>query len=265
MEICFNGKFIKDESNISVSPFFDFAQFGYSVFETFRTYDSTCIFAKELHLDRLFMSLKILKFLQKDDKCLREELSENLEKIVQKNSKKGKDLRIKVFLCHDFYWIKSQFLDPFPESAYQTGVEVCDQVYERAFAQAKYANPAYLFFRKIQPKNCFETIFFNASGYLREGNISNVFVVSEGKIKTSSKNVLLGITREKVLKTAAKLSLKVEECEIHKKEVLQAKALFLTNTTKEVLPIGKWGEWRGKNFSIAHLLRENFPRGIRMG
>lgn len=260
MEICFNGKFIKEDAVISVSPFFDFAQFGYSVFETFRTYNSTHIFAKELHLERLFNSLEILKFSKSQDLKLKQEFSENLDLLVKKNSKKGKNLRIKVFLCENFYWIRSQFLEDFPEKYYQRGVEICDQIYERAFAQAKYANPAYALFCKKQPKNCFETIFFNEAGYLREGNISNVFTIFNKKIKTPSKNILLGITREKILKLAYDQGFEIEEGEVHKTEMKEATALFLTNTTKEVLPVKKWGNWKGCDFSVAHLLRKNFPR-----
>ncbi|MCK5460680.1 aminotransferase class IV [Candidatus Gracilibacteria bacterium] len=258
MFICFDGNFLKPKENSLVSPFLNATMFGYSVFETLRTYDSTQIFCKETHLDRLFKSADILKLTLPID---RKELSKNLDILVEKNQQIKQDLRIKIFCCEDFYWIRTQLLDEIPTDFYTKGIEVCDQVFERSFPKAKYANPAYPFFLKIQPKHCFETIFFNETGFLREGNISNIFVVLDKKIVTSKQNILSGITREKVLETSRILNIKTEEREITREEVSSSDALFLTNTTKEIVPIRKWGNWEKQDFEIAHLLRKHFPKG----
>lgn len=252
--ICYNGKFY-EEMPETVSPLFDCCQFGALVFETMRTYNEKEIFHLDSHLERLEKSAEILGIDYLHDKL---EISKNVEKVVKINNISGKNLRIKVFLCSDFYAVITTVLEEMPASFYQQGIEVCEEVFERNFAKAKYPNPAYKYFMSKQPKSCFETIFFNELGFLREGNISNVFAVFDNIIVTPKKNILHGVTRTHVINTAKQLNIKVQEREISKKEMLSADEIFITNTTKEVVSVRKLGIWENNDFKIAHLLRKKF-------
>ncbi len=260
MITCFNGKFGKVE-DFSVSPFSDSVQFGRSVFETLRTYGGTRIFEAEVHLDRLFESAEILKLnLHNSVDKLRRQIKYCMEQLVERNQAGGKDLRIKVFLAEEFFWIITRVLDEVSPDFYALGVEIVDAVFERNFPRAKYVNPAYGYFQRVQPKEAFVTIFFSDDGFLREGTIVNVFALLNGTIVTPEKNILLGVTREEVLRVAKKQEFGVEVREISRGELMTADEIFLTCTSKEVIPVRKWGEWENGDFTVAHKLRANFPK-----
>ncbi len=285
MKVCFNGDFGEEGDFTSViSPFSDSVQFGQAVFETLRTYDGDRVFVVEEHLDRLFESARILKlnfketvyaqnlsvspvvepalFIKGSENLLREKIFTCLQELVDKNKIPGKDLRIKIFLAEDFFWIRSQVLDEMSDEFYDQGVVVDDMIFERTFPRAKWINPAYPYFQKIRPEGIFETICFTEAGFLREGTISNVFMVSDGVVTTPEKNILLGVTRQKVIETAERLGYKTEEREIGQEELQSADEIFLTCTSKEVIPVRQWGDWQSQGFCIAKKLRERFPRGF---
>ncbi|MEW5780831.1 MAG: D-amino acid aminotransferase [Pseudomonadota bacterium] len=85
---------------------------------------------------------------------------------------------------------------------------------------------------------CAETVMFR-DGILSEGAASNIFVVKNGVLLAPQKNHLMlsGITYDVVLELAATQGLPTEVRDILAEEVRQADELWLTSSTKEVLPI----------------------------
>jgi D-alanine transaminase len=85
---------------------------------------------------------------------------------------------------------------------------------------------------------CVETILFR-DGILTEGAASNIFAVKNGVLLAPQKNhlMLTGITYDIVLELAAAHGLKTEVRDIADLEVRAADELWLTSSTKEVLPI----------------------------
>jgi len=85
---------------------------------------------------------------------------------------------------------------------------------------------------------CAETIMFR-DGILTEGAASNIFAVRDGTLLAPQKNhlMLTGITYDVVLELAATHGLKTEVRDIADAEVRAADELWLTSSTKEVLPI----------------------------
>lgn len=85
---------------------------------------------------------------------------------------------------------------------------------------------------------CAETILFR-DGILSEGAASNIFVVQDGTLLAPQKNhlMLAGITYDIVLELAAQHGLETEVRDITETEVRAADELWLTSSTKEVLPI----------------------------
>jgi len=233
------------------------------VFETLRTYPLNNIFAQEEHLDRLFRSAEILELdlaplrAQFPATPLRDVLKTSLQKAVSDAQSKN-DLRIKISLSEKNFWIEIQDLVPAPEDWYEKGIEIIDAEFERPFAEAKYANSFYAYFAKRQSESVFETIFFNQNRQLREGNISNVFAVFGNVLVTPDKNILKGVTRSRVLKIAQEQGLDIQLREIAWEELLKADEIFLTNTSKEVLPVRKWGSWTRDQFPVAQQLRKAF-------
>jgi D-alanine transaminase len=85
---------------------------------------------------------------------------------------------------------------------------------------------------------CAETLMFR-DGILSEGAASNIFVVTDGVLRAPQKNhlMLTGITYDVVLELAAKHGLPTEVCDICDAEVRAADELWLSSSTREVLPI----------------------------
>jgi D-alanine transaminase len=85
---------------------------------------------------------------------------------------------------------------------------------------------------------CAETLMFR-DGILSEGAASNIFVVKDGVLLAPQKNhlMLTGITYDVVLELAAQHGLPTEVRDIADAEVRAADELWLTSSTKEVLPI----------------------------
>ena len=85
---------------------------------------------------------------------------------------------------------------------------------------------------------CAETILIR-DGKVIEGAASNVFVIRNGIIKTPGKSnqMLTGITRDLVLEIAAAQGLTASEDDISPDDLLQADEVWITSSTKEVLPV----------------------------
>ena len=83
-----------------------------------------------------------------------------------------------------------------------------------------------------------EAILIRA-GYVTEGSASNMFIVKDGVIKTPphSDQLLPGITRDLIVELAQQHAMACEETEITEQELLSADEIWLSSSTKEVLPI----------------------------
>lgn len=84
---------------------------------------------------------------------------------------------------------------------------------------------------------CAETILLR-DGYLTEGSASNIFVVQAGVVLAPPKSNLMlsGITYDLVLELAAQHGLPYEVRQISEAEVRSADELWMTSSSKEVLP-----------------------------
>ncbi len=260
MKFCFNGELLESSEAAQISVLDESVQYGISVFETLRTYHSREIFCVEKHLERLFHSAEILKIAPF---VTRTKIEKALERTVQANANPDFNLRLKILLAANFFWIRCEKLEEMPDAWYSKGVVVQSAVHERIFPEAKFSSPAYRFFQMQQTPGMWETIFFDRQGFLREGNISNVFAVFGKVVATPDERILRGVTREKVIAlvgTCHGMSLQLRE--IHRDELAKADEIFLTNTTKEVVSVQKWETWKSQNFAIAKMLREKFQNQI---
>jgi D-alanine transaminase len=85
---------------------------------------------------------------------------------------------------------------------------------------------------------CVEAVLFR-DGFLTEGSASNIFVVKGGVLLAPIKNHLMlpGVTYDVVLELAAEHGLATEVRDVTEEEVRNADELWLTSSTKEVLPV----------------------------
>src|SRR5690606_3594045 len=78
-----------------------------------------------------------------------------------------------------------------------------------------------------------EDVLYHCAGNISESSRSNIFMVKNGIVATPKSNILLGITRQHVLILAGD----VEERDISLTEILNADEVFMTATTKRILPV----------------------------
>ncbi len=85
---------------------------------------------------------------------------------------------------------------------------------------------------------CAETVLFR-DGFLSEGAASNIFVVKDGILLAPNKShlMLAGITYDVILELALAHGLPHEVRDVREEEVRAASELWMTSSTKEVLPI----------------------------
>ncbi len=113
-----------------------------------------------------------------------------------------------------------------------------------------------------------EAILLNMDGNVAEGPGENVFIVKGGKLLTPpiSSGVLVGITRDSIIKIAKGEGIRFEEKDISKKELYSADEAFFTGTAAEVTPIREVDGKRigeGKRGPVTEKLQSKFFRIIK--
>ncbi len=86
-----------------------------------------------------------------------------------------------------------------------------------------------------------EAILVDAEGFVTEGAYSNVFWAKRGTLFTRRENVLSGLTRLAVLRTARKLRIPVAFAAVTPKELSVADEVFITKSTTGITPVTSVG------------------------
>ena len=83
-----------------------------------------------------------------------------------------------------------------------------------------------------------ETIMLDTDGYVSEGSGENLFIVRDGRIKTTSlTSILNGITRDTVFTLSEELGYEITEDRFTRDELYTADEAFFTGTAAEITPI----------------------------
>jgi len=86
-----------------------------------------------------------------------------------------------------------------------------------------------------------EALLLDAAGQVTEGASSNLFLVAGGRLATPplAAGILPGVTRGLVLALARAAGLEVEERPLGPGDLRAAQELFLTSTSREILPVSR--------------------------
>ena len=123
------------------------------------------------------------------------------------------------------------------QSLYDNGIKLLFLEHQRELSHIKsinYLTPISIR-NTIQKAKAYD-VLYHSKGNVLEVSRSNIFIIRDGTIITPARNILEGITRSSVLKLA-KEYYPVEEREIPVQELLLADEVFMTGTTKRVLPV----------------------------
>ena len=132
-----------------------------------------------------------------------------------------------------------------PERVYREGVDVVISSVRRSgrFADIKSGSLIHqvLALREAKSKGAFEAILLTDGEKLSDGITSNIYLVRDGTLLTPSHDasIVEGITRRAVLELAGDMGITVSQGLFDVEEIRKADEMFLTSTTREVVPIAR--------------------------
>jgi branched-chain amino acid aminotransferase len=136
-------------------------------------------------------------------------------------------------------------LAPVPAWVYERGVDVVISSVRRSnrFADIKSGSLIHqvLARREAKSKQAYEAILLTADEKLSDGITSNMYMVRNGTLLTPSHDagIVEGITRGVLLDLALEMGLQVVEGLFDVGEIAEAHEMFLTSSTREVVPIAR--------------------------
>jgi branched-chain amino acid aminotransferase len=228
--------------------------YGDSVYEVMRTYDGV-VFALREHMERLFRSARQVFI---DIPVSEEQLTSEVLQVAAALPGPSLSVRVHVTrgegpLGHDFAAVHDPKrviiavpMHPPSDEDYRRGIAVALFRTQRTVdntpaAGAKVANylVSLLALREAHATGAKEAIIVDGRGRVLEGATSNVFVVRGGELVTppESEGILSGITRSYLLRAAASIGISVRETSLTRGDLVDADEVFLSSTSREVLPV----------------------------
>lgn len=277
MYIWINGKFYS-ENEAKISVFDHGFLYGDGIFETLRVYNGK-IFLLNEHLQRLQNSARLISLLIPNNtyfekivySCLNKNKLRNAYVRLSVSRGVGK-IGLSPQLCEKpTVVVIVQPSNTYPEKMYQEGVTIKIVKTRRVHSlclpvEAKTTNFLNNIMARMEsiPKSvvrgfslvlnetttkgsyyvnleeqAFEAVMLNLDGFVTEGSVSNIFMVKNSILYTSSLKcgLLPGVTRDYVIKLAKKLKIKVFETKLKPRDFYFADECFLTNTSLEIMPV----------------------------
>jgi branched-chain amino acid aminotransferase len=278
MHIYLNGRIVPAKEAV-VSVFDHGFLYGDGIYETLRVYDGV-VFKLDEHLHRLYRSASLIGLsIPADLGSLKTAVHETLianslvNAYVRMTISRGRGpIGIDPDLCPEptFVIIAQEFKE-YPAAYYKNGLslviaETRRNLKEAINPQIKSLNFLNNILAKIEAKkkNAYEAIMLNASGELTEGTISNLFFYRNDALCTPSVScgILDGVTRGLIIELAGREGLKVKEGKFMKKDIYEAREVFITNTTMEVMPVSKLDDRIYPAGKIAKLLRKLYRQEV---
>jgi branched-chain amino acid aminotransferase len=242
MKECINKKFILDGKVVDCDQFHvDLINMGTSIYEVIRVMKGRFLFAKD-HLKRLQNSAHLahLDLWYSEDEITRMiHLLPHLNYITDGNIKivfnylEGKANHFLI------YFVPHRYPEPID---YQNGVNIITFSFTLKDPNKKIWRPD---FRArindmILIENVFEVLLIDEKGSITEASKANFFsILNRTAFTPPITNVLPGITRKYVLEICMKQNIPIIEKAIHKAELKEFDAAFLTGTSTGVLPVAQ--------------------------
>ena len=242
--VCYaNERFVSiTEAGISVNDLG--IQRGYGIFDFLRISGNTPLFIKD-HLERFQHSAKTMRLDEGVDidylKIIAEKLIEanRLEHSGMRFILTGGDSADGYTIGKPRLTIIQQSLAKPPETLPQQGIHLVTHPFQRQIPEVKTTD--YLMAIWLQPwmkEQGGNDILYYHHGKISECPRSNIFIITQDNtLITPEKNMLKGITRKQILHLAEKIGIHTETREVTLDECFQAKEVFISSSTKRLLPV----------------------------
>lgn len=269
MAVFLNDRFVENtEALIHVSDLS--MQRGYGVFDFLRTINGVPLFLND-HLQRFYNSAA---YMHLPVKYNMEELSSIIHELIERSAIPEAGIRITLTggYSPDSYHtaepnlvITCNTVMISTEKDFDKGCSIITHQYQRELPHIKSIN--YMMAVWLQPllkeKQADDLLYYNNES-ITEFPRCNVFIVTaDNKLATPAKNILQGITRKNILSLAEEL-MPVEERDITIDELRSASQVFLTATTKKVLPVLKINDHTVGNGKAGEITRKLYDRFLQL-
>ena len=241
--IIVNGKFLPEEkafihvSDLSV-------QRGYGIFDFFKIINNKPVFFED-HLQRFFNSAAHVRL---NPGFEADEFKELILELHKKNGGDNAGIRITLTggYSPDGYnpGKPNLIITHSPLNVnfmlHANPISIITYAHQRQMPAIKTID--YLMSVWLQPfikENNAQDVLYRNGQLIRECPRANFFMVDKkGHIITPHSEILKGITRNKIIETAGKY-FQIEERDINLRELYEAEEVFITSSTKNILPVNK--------------------------
>jgi len=247
MSICFlNDKYL-DVQEAKISPLDRGFLFGDAIYEVIIAVNKKP-FELGAHLNRLKKNLSYLKYSLLDqfdlEEIILEVISRNkfINQVIYVQISRGTDIVRDHIPSNDLtptIFVSSHELKTdFSPSSGEKAILLEDFRWRKSQIKATSLLANVIYRSEAKHKEVFETILFE-NGFITEGAVSNVFCCIDNKIITPplTENILPGVTRKVILELIQDTSFEYEETKITVDSFLSAEEIWVTNSTKGVIPI----------------------------
>ena len=247
MSICFlNDKYL-DVQEAKISPLDRGFLFGDAIYEVIIAVNKKP-FELIAHLTRLKKNISSLKYSLSDkfdlEETILEVISRNkfLNQVIYVQISRGTDIVRDHIPSDDLtptIFISSHELKTdFSTSTGEKAILLEDFRWRKSQIKATSLLANVIYRSEAKHQEVFETILFE-NGFITEGAVSNVFCCIDNKILTPplTENILPGVTRKVILELIQDTSFEYEETKITVDSFLSAEEIWVTNSTKGVIPI----------------------------
>jgi len=232
-------------------------QYGSGIFEGIRAYDTpkgTAVFRLDDHIVRFFNSAKIYGI---DIGFTKKQIRDAILQTVRKNKLRECYIRPYAFYRTTELGVRPAdtstgvIIAAVPFGNYfknkNKGIRCVVSSWQRihstilppeAKASGNYLN-SMLASMEAKKEGADEAILMSVEGYVAEGPGENIFFVQDNILVTPSKSsdILLGITRDSIIKIAEAKGIEVEERDMHREEMYTSDEAFFSGTAAEITPI----------------------------
>lgn len=256
-KVWLDGNIIK-EGDAKVPILTHSLQYGSGIFEGIRSYetkDGSAVFRLDEHIKRFFYTAKTYYM---DLPYTPSQIKSAILEILKMNSVTSSYIRPFAFYndqgidVHTKGKNVSVFITAIPLGAYfgdamEKGLRCKVSSWHRitssilpiqAKASGNYIN-SIIANSEVTNAGYDEAIMISANGFVAEAPGANIFIIKDSKLVTPNKDsdILLGITRDSIIKVAKSLQLEVVERFVHREELYTADEAFLVGTAAEVTPV----------------------------
>ena len=247
MSICFlNDKYL-DIQEAKISPLDRGFLFGDAIYEVIIAVNNKP-FELDAHLTRLKKNISSLRYSISDqfdlEEIILEVISRNkfINQVIYVQISRGTDIVRDHIPSNDLIptiFVSSHELKTeFSPSSGEKAILLEDFRWRKSQIKATSLLANVIYRSEAKHREVFETILFE-NGFITEGAVSNVFCCINNKIITPplTENILPGVTRKVILELIQNTPLEYEEIKIPVDSFLSAEEIWVTNSTKGIIPI----------------------------